>query len=70
MPQGTAVFEADDMIDFVRKAGAFLRDQAVFAAAMRALDHQAATGAVYLTGHWSGSAGRALWPCGGYVPDP
>ena len=29
---------------------------------MRALDYEATHAVVYITSHWSGSAGRALWP--------
>src|ERR1017187_311828 len=68
--RGAAVFAADDVIDLMRKARAILIDQTVFATSMRTLDRETARGVVYITSHWSGSAGRALWPSGGYVPDP
>jgi hypothetical protein len=42
--------------------GDIVIDQTVFATSMRALDHEATHAVVYITSHWSGSAGRALWP--------
>src|SRR5580658_4641647 len=68
--RGSAVFPADDVIDLVRKASAILMRQTVFETSTGALDDKTAHGVVYITSHWSRSAGRALWPSGGYVPDP
>jgi len=64
------VFAANNVIDLVCKASDIFMYQAVFTTSLRTLDHQTPRGVVYVTSHWLVSGGRALWPCGGYVPDP
>lgn len=64
------VLSADDVIDLVWKAGILLTHQTVFATAARTLHHQEARILVSITSHWSGTAGRALLPSVGCVPDP
>lgn len=49
--RGAAVFPADNVIDFVRKARAVFMDQTVFTTSMGALDNQSAPRVVYVTRH-------------------
>jgi hypothetical protein len=49
--RGAAVFSADNVIDFVRKACAIFMDQTVFTTSLGALDHQAPPDVVYVTSH-------------------
>jgi hypothetical protein len=49
--RGSAVFPADNVVDFVRKARAILIDQTVFTTSMGALDDQAPPDVAYITSH-------------------
>ena len=49
--RGAAVFAADNVIDFVRKARAAFMDQTVFTTSIGALDNQSAPRVVYVTSH-------------------
>jgi hypothetical protein len=53
------VLPTDDVINLMRKAGAFLMYQTVFTPPARAFDDKATRDLIYLMSHWRGSDGRA-----------
>jgi hypothetical protein len=63
------VLAADNVIDFVREAGAILMTRQ-YSQRRCALYDETARGITYITSHSTGSAGRALWPFEGCAPDP